>query len=112
MSHFHECALGASVYRTHCRKEIWFVLNMTKLKTTTLTNAFYYFFFLVVYDPKSGLSFRVYYFRFGEGQVGLVTYRANFMPQILSILQTRMRKFINIYFCYTSNLHNVQQEAQ
>lgn len=70
------------------------------------------FFFLVAYDPKFGLSFRVYYFRFGGGQVGLVTNRVTFMPQILGILQTRMRKFINNYFCYTSNLHNVQEEGQ
>ena len=44
--------------------------------------------------------------------MGLVTNCVTFMPQILGILQTRMRKFINNYFCYTSNLHNVQEEAQ
>ena len=83
-----------------------------KLKKTNLTKTCYYFFFLVAYNPKFGFSFRVYYFRFGGGQVGLVTNRVTFMPQILGILQTRMRKFINNYFCYTSNLHNVQEEAQ
>ena len=81
-----------------------------KLKTTTLTKLI--IFFLVAYNPKSGLSFRVYYCRFGGGQVGLVTNHVTFMPQILGISQTRMRKLINIYFCYTSNLHNMQEEAQ
>ena len=44
--------------------------------------------------------------------MGLVANRVTFMPKTLGILQTRMRKFINIYFCCTSNLHNVQEEAQ
>ena len=78
-----------------------------KLKTTTLTKSCYYYFFLVAYDPESGWSFRVYYFRFGGGQVGLVTNRVTFMPQILGILQMRITKFINLYFSYTSNLYNV-----
>jgi len=43
--------------------------------------------------------------------VGVVYNRVIFMPQILGILKTLMRKFINIYFCYTSNLHNVQEET-
>ena len=83
-----------------------------KLKKNNFNKNLFLFFFLVAYDPKFSLSFRVYYFRFGGGHVGLVTNRVTFMPQILSILQTRMRKFINNYFCYTSNLHNVQEEAQ
>lgn len=83
-----------------------------KIKKKTTNKNLLLFFFLVAYDPKFGLSFRVYYFRFGGGQVGLVTNRVTFMPQILGILQARMRKFINNYFCYTSNLHNVQEEAQ
>ena len=44
--------------------------------------------------------------------MGLLANRVTFMPQILGILQSRMRKFINIYFCYSSNLHNVQEKAQ
>lgn len=43
--------------------------------------------------------------------MGVVYNRVIFIPQILGILKTLMRKFINIYFCYTSNLHNVQEET-
>ena len=43
---------------------------------------------------------------------GVVYNREIFMPQILGILQTLMRKFINIDLCYTSNLHNVQEETR
>ena len=44
--------------------------------------------------------------------MGVVYNCVTFIPQILGILKTRMRKFINIYFCCTSNLQNVQKEAQ
>ena len=51
--------------------------------------------------------------------MGLVTNLVTFMPQILSILQTRMRKFINNYFilancttCRKKHSENVAQETE
>ena len=84
----------------------------TKFKTTTLTKLAH-FFTKLLSNTTSGWLVRVYeFFRFGWGQVGVVCNRVIFMPQILGISQTLMRKFINIYFCYTSNLHNVQEATQ
>ena len=85
---------------------------MTKLKTTTLTKTCYYFFFLLLTIQTRACRSGFIIFVLEGGQVGLVTNRVTFMPQILGILQMRMRNIINIYFCYTSTLHNVQEEAQ